>query len=213
MLDEILKIYCGKDELNHRLWRPCLIEDHVYATDGHQLIKVPSMILNKVYEYTPGFPNVVDLLKGVEPKDKFNLPIANIQNAISGLEEIDLYQDCGNCKGTGEAECYECGSFVVCEKCNGSGHTEEVIGKTIESVKIVLKDLALNSTFLRNLVKVAEDLSEDTVRVHISSPVKAVLFKFFLVDVVIMPVRLETEDIKSLRKIETEATLFPIKQE
>lgn len=54
-----------------------------------------------------------------------HLTLIEYQRRYDDLDDVDEYVDCPECGGTGDEECFHCGSEIECETCDGEGQVLE----------------------------------------------------------------------------------------
>ena len=54
-----------------------------------------------------------------------HLSLIEYQRRYDTPEDVDEYVDCPDCGGTGDDECFHCGSEIECELCDGEGQVLE----------------------------------------------------------------------------------------
>src|SRR5690606_34516422 len=137
-LDKIIRKFCCTNRSN--LLKPCLVEDFVYATNAHVLIKCPLSSLSEQYENIKGFPDCESAYATIEKlKEPFTIDLINIREVMAKIEKHIVYHECDTCDGDGVIECHHCGSDVDCNDCDGKGESRSVKGKEYDSRKDLVK--------------------------------------------------------------------------
>lgn len=61
-------------------------------------------------------------------------------------------QKCSNCKGTGEAPCYECHTIVACQECEGKGDFDTariIYNNQFDKDMEYIKNLAIKNSTIK----------------------------------------------------------------
>lgn len=127
-----LRQFCDNGESSRYDLADAIIQDGVaYYMDGKICVCVPTTAPNSTPKEGKRYPKDIVNVVGYPQFDDADgwEPIPS--DAPVEIAADPLYCDCegeptecDECDGTGEAECYACGSTCECEECNGTGDGE-----------------------------------------------------------------------------------------
>lgn len=127
MLDYLLNLFTGDDELRPLFQTPFRIGEYVYATDAHTLIKIPAHLLKREYSINEKAPeNMDNMFEGyTEIKTlQFDVSIDHLAALLAEIKYVYKRTSCPKCNGTSEITCEHCGHASPCKECNGTGHSD-----------------------------------------------------------------------------------------
>lgn len=190
--DSILPLYLSIDEYRPQLMQPHPENGCIYATDRHQLIKIPQTKMKEQYKPVEKYPDCEKLINDVKLFDKPKyISIKNIKTALLKIEQIHPLITCSRCEGEGEdAEGDQCG------KCDGNGDIED---KTkwifdVENYKIKIGESYFNPTFINNLLKVARVNSWKVIEQIAGEEKSTNIFRIDTITILIMPTNQRDRD-------------------
>lgn len=127
---QLLQDCCAKElDCRYAMHAPFRKGEHVYATDGRIMVRVP------IAEYpdavTPdNTPPCEILFTEMEAKGFHAGVPAKAPTGAVPMVGCDwcggtgTVTECRECKGTGIVECYACGEVEDCDECDGTGETQ-----------------------------------------------------------------------------------------
>lgn len=129
MLDYLLNLFTGDDDLRPQFQTPFRIGEYVYATDSHTLIKIPAHLLKREYPINEKAPkNLDNMFEGYTEIQtlKFDVIIDHLASLLAEIKYVYKRNDCPKCNGTSEIPCEHCGHASPCKECNGTGHSDDM---------------------------------------------------------------------------------------
>lgn len=121
--DKILDQCCSTDERRPGLCKPATQKRHTYASDGLIMVRVPWNLPTICYVPHIKAPDFESVL----PTPDLSVPISfsDLREALDMVPQVPTYEDCSQCKGSGEIECKSCGHVSACAYCGGDGNGEQ----------------------------------------------------------------------------------------
>lgn len=159
MLDEIIKKFCGDDDLRPNMMLPIIDGDNIVATNAHVIISAPKSYFNKLYAENGLFPDykkvIPDHFKGALLAVIDTIKIAEI---IKPIANIPVYEDCDNCKGKGDIYCNACRHSHECESCDGTGYSRTILRYEFPTHQhsIQIKDVLIATKYMGLISEVAD---------------------------------------------------------
>jgi hypothetical protein len=129
MLDYLLNLFTGDDDLRPQFQTPFRIGEYVYATDAHTLIKIPAHLLKREYPINDKAPKNLDnmFIGYTEIKTfQFDVRIDHLAALLAEIKYVYKRNACPKCNGTSEITCEHCGHASPCKECNGTGHSNDI---------------------------------------------------------------------------------------
>lgn len=150
-LDEILLTFCAEEgSMRPAMEKPTLIDNYVYATNGHYAIKINKSLLSGEYTHVEGYPNITGVWSDAKRKSTTGIfffdPPIKLDVPLVDIFEAEV---CPGCKGDGFTieECFECGNEYEkdCRRCKGKGTIggTKVIGQKMD----VSYKIGINNTY------------------------------------------------------------------
>ncbi|MEO9474130.1 MAG: hypothetical protein ABJG41_01305 [Cyclobacteriaceae bacterium] len=199
--DYLLPLFC--DTSNARLHYPFLRGDHVYATNGHCIIKVHHEALGLEYSTPEDAPNPDDIFSTSysQNKEVGQCSADFLIKNFSYLQHTFQCQEvhCPNCSGSGETHCHHCDNSNPCKKCDGDGLVPdpgafpviELVGESINFFERLYAPRLINK-----VMQVALVLGVENIKIK-NGPKSnsATLFCIHDVEVLVVPLtKSESED-------------------
>jgi len=141
-IQKILELYCGDNPLRKNLHQPFQQGDHVFASDGHTLIRVPASRVPVQYAIQDKPSNIAanhfrpaDIATPVTLKE-LTERIDEVPK-IPEMEDIGECLPCSECDGDGQVvwEYRHWEKEFDCPECDGTGYSDEATfketGKTV----------------------------------------------------------------------------------
>jgi hypothetical protein len=208
--DNLLPLFLSLDGLRPAMLQANHFKDgYVYATDAHSLIRIKPEFLEKEYpahEKTPNFSAVIDTIGLHNPVEIQKEQI--LKALIQVPKEYDT-KECKDCEGEGYLEC-DLGHQHDCEGCSGEGcvtdSSKPKIYPKSEYHLIEINNSLYSPHLVNRLVEVMDFLKLDSLQ-HIggsNKPEDAQFFKVGNTDVLLMPMRKEKLQHKTIYKVEIE---------
>ena len=188
---------------------PFTIEDNVYSTDAHTIIKVPKDSVGLFDECKKeGNVKVVLNLFDFAPKKIMTIKVQDLKDAIRKIPLVDevlnetIEVKCKECDGTGEVEWEYEGHYndFYCPICDGNGTlTEEQKNKTGKKIKdanyfIDINCSRIRSYMIEELINIAWLLKTEKIEViHQTAPNKGIGFQVGIAQIIMMPI-LQTDE-------------------
>lgn len=199
---EILKSFCGNDELRLLLKKPFKIEDKAYSTNGFFLLSIDLDKIHTDDEVSISKKNLNHLI-GFKKNQHLVLNVSKLKEVFANAptqlcyETVSEEVECSECNGEGEVE-WSYGSYdktLDCPVCDGDGVTSPEVKSIIFGKTEIKEDLRVsigNSCFfaknIERLVLVAEKLNEPAiVMVYQSKSNSGSLFRIKDFDVLLYP--------------------------
>ncbi|MDD5006577.1 MAG: hypothetical protein PHS33_08790 [Candidatus Omnitrophica bacterium] len=197
--DEIIPEFLSDDDCRQALMKPVLIEEHVFASNGHIAIKIPVSKLLKTYESNPNYPDIVSLYEKVE--GLFQSPIIykveNISELLKQVPLTDVETQCTNCQGTGSIWSKDDSKEPeTCKICDGSGYV--ATGKKEydwQNHKIQIGLAYFNPNYVEKLLNVATINDIKEVKHVYGTPMSKHLFIIDDLEIIMMPIRLGIKEL------------------
>ncbi|MCM8906789.1 hypothetical protein [Tenacibaculum finnmarkense] len=207
---EILKSFCGNDELRPLLNSPFKIDNKAYSTNGFILASID---LDDIYtddEVAVSKKNLSSLT-GFKENQLLALSVSALKNLFASAPTQLCYEvsskdtECSECMGLGEVEWTYQGHEQTfdCPVCDGIGqlsikNSSIIFGKT--EIKEDLTVIIGNSKFfvknLQRLIVVAEKLNESCiVMVYQNQSNKGSLFRIKYFDILVYPCSVEDDSL------------------
>lgn len=186
-IDDLLKLFVGRDDFRPVMKTPSLIGEFVYATDAHCIIKVPVKNLDEIYKEVPKFPDCEWVIKEAPLLAEPLLIKAHLlDETLSSMPLVDEFQQCPYCDGEGEREC-DLGHMHDCEQCK-DGVTTRVIGKTFKAFdRVKINNCYYAPKYIKLLYKSCEAHQVDFFTVISMSPNRALMAQVKDSIILIMP--------------------------
>lgn len=198
VLCDVFSLFCGHDSFRPELEFPFEINDKIYATCGHTLIRCDKSYLD--FEVTER--------QGITPPNcEAVMPIPNISTVLNIDKSIfDQYKtedelkyigkdiDCETCDGHGVVD-WEFEHWTKefdCPKCDGSGYAAEKRSvktgqKTFGTFRVKLNESYFKIDLFYKLIQVRDALGGEIELIHQSKPTSGVLFKVGFCEILLMP--------------------------
>jgi hypothetical protein len=204
--DFILPFFIGDDK--YRKWQGCVHGDpngFLYATEGHLLIRVPKEKAAGEYPSVNDFPNAEKILTEAINRDGNKTSViktADLIRVLSGVawERVVDYDECEKCKGKGSFTCEHCENDYDCKDCNGTGRErygevrEFSLPVTKEQYAIQIGKAIYKATYLQPIVIAAQMLGVEEMKYIHRNKESAGIFSFAGVDILLMPILLDSTD-------------------
>jgi hypothetical protein len=200
MYDEIIKEFLSTDLLREALMESALIEEYVFASNGHISIKIPIDKLAGTYRVNPDYPDIVTLFDkrdGLFDKPKI-YSVESIEKVLSGILRVPIEIGCPNCEGTGltpvKGTSEDETQWDNCPKCKGQGdlfsQEKEYAWKTH---KFQIDNAYFNPNYIEKLVVVAKINDLKQVEHFAGLPEGQNHFKIDGIEILIKPMRINDE--------------------
>lgn len=186
--DELLKQFLRDDDYKSALRQPNQVGNYVYSTNGHAMLYMHSSLVEGEYlphEKAPNFQAVIP---------KVNTDLRFSANAIRAemlkIEKLPVYGECDKCSGSGGIYCPHCESTSPCNRCDGSGATDQVVGReySFGAVLEFYKDAYIGCDLFELVLYVCDTEGTDEIKlISAGSGTKVHLFEVGRCKVVIMP--------------------------
>jgi hypothetical protein len=201
-MDNLLKTFCGTDELRPTMMAPNLSNDgkFVVATDAHLLIRVPVSRLKETYTNSPKYPNWEAIFpKEVEWNLNDEIKIELLKEILSRFTPIPTYNECEVCNGDGDMEC-NMGHMHDCLTCDGTGEGSIVTGYEIDSLNysITIYDIGFNPNYLSRIIEICDAHGTDSFILKRAIPMRSAIFEIKDTHVLIMPLAQSTRNKEKL---------------
>jgi len=197
-LDEAVSRYLSSDELRTTLQLPNLEGDVVVATNAENLVACPVKYLKDEYKPVKAYPD----WKSIIPPHNchYKLLFSDLYQMLLSVEMYPVYDNCPDCDGEGELNCYHCGSDYDCSTCNGSGQSPNIIGQEYSrDILGQIDGVLFNLNYLNNLRYISETHGYCDIIIKCLQPAGNCIFYVDDILVVICPIRKhEVEILKTL---------------
>jgi hypothetical protein len=201
-LQEVFKLFCGKDGLRPAMQEPFERNDKVYATDAFILIRCDKSHCD--FEITNQYPT--PKVESVFSEPNMSVPLkinAAMFDKYFTADEFELIGEdvkCKACDGHGEVE-WEYESYTKdddCPVCDGSGIEDEqkpikTGRKTIGDYFVSINETHFDMKLFYRIIQAQSFLGGEIVLTHQSAPNKANIFKVGYCDIVLMPTLAERD--------------------
>lgn len=193
MYDHLFQHFISQDQLRPYFCVPNAQDGYVYATDGHQAIRIPTALVER--EYPNQYKNKFSDVWPTPERMRFS-PLEINPHALQTLLQsiptriVDELRDCYDCNGEGEIHCDHCHHSHDCDECSGHGTipTGKKIEETDDRYKACLEHTTyINPRFLLHLLHCAEATQQPIYLVTTSDPLKPMLFTTGQIEIIIMP--------------------------
>ncbi len=176
--EEILELFVGNDELRPQMNTPFEIDNYVYSTDAHTLIRVKKELVKQDYSSNKTISSAENFIAKKYP---CSISVEELKGHISEIplidevEFIDNSVECNECNGCGEVE-WEYENYTKddnCPKCDGSGRVgarkEVKTGNKIldPDYKLEIQSRKYSVIFIERLIKVADFEKEEVILFNI----------------------------------------------
>jgi len=208
--DNILQLFVGNDEYREHFNVPFIIDNFVYATNCHELIRFPkenstyinTINLNAIKSVKELFSNIKEL------KNKNTLAVEDLESDIDSIPLVDEFSNtntngkCNECDGDGTVEW----SYVDyrkdfdCPICDGDGTVPiEKCEKTGNKIKkdgyyVSINNIIFNSHKISLLLEVAKIFNIKNIDI-IGASDSLVLFKINDIEILLNAVQKSNSDI------------------
>jgi len=203
VLENVFSLFVSKDDLRPAFRSPFEINNNVYATNGHTLIKCSKSDCDFDVSNNEKLLNV----DAVIPIHNCNRLLLMDKESFEPLKTEDEYEnegediECATCDGTGQVEWdFERWSkYFDCPKCNGSGYFEQSKGKktgrkTFGNHAVKLGVSYFNIKIFYSLLQAHDMLGGEMVMIYQSAANKAVMFKVGFCEILLMPVYFNSKE-------------------
>lgn len=189
--DHLFQHFISQDQLRPFFCVPNAQDGYVYATDGHQAIRIPTNLLENEYKNQ----SPITFAKVWPTRDRMRFSPLEIQpHELQSLLQniptriVDEVRDCDDCGGEGNIHCDHCHHSHDCEECDGNGYvpTGKKIEKADDRYKICFeRKTHVAPHLLLNLLRCAEATQEPIYLVTVCDG-KKMLFTTGQIEVLIM---------------------------
>ncbi len=202
--DEIVKLFTSTDTYREWMIEPFIIDDYVYATDGHALIKVPKKCV--INDYEPIKESIRESIARIMPDKKqlkYTIKIAELKEAITSIPKIEEFRNvesdytCKECEGNGEVEWEYEGytDYFDCPVCNGDkklskNHVIKTGRKIYDKNHFIdIKKSRFKEKYLSKIVAIANYIKSDSIiLLSQKEPNSMSLFSMNDIEILIMPI-------------------------
>ncbi len=189
--DFVINLYTDYgNNLRPQLSRPGEINDKIYATDAHAIVRVNKSLVLKDYSDNEKFPSGDKIFNDFEKENNTTISTDEFMKEFfsTKLRLDDLTKDCDSCHGEGEMDCPCCGNETDCKQCDGQGQI--VVEKNICRMQITGKDIIFlkkkfSAGLLFKVVHTALILKVDSIEMFTSSN-NSVLFIVGECEIIVM---------------------------
>jgi hypothetical protein len=190
--DEVIDEFLCNDTLREAMMHPCLIGEHVYATNGHIAIKIPVDKLNKTYKEYPGYPNIISIF--AKRDAMFDKPkifkMSAIETLLKEIPEENIEVECQQCEGTGESK-----DEKKCDQCAGRGNVLLLDTEyDWQNHKILIGKTCFNPNYIDKLLYVAGINDTQDILQLGGGIIDQNFFSIDEIEIVIMPMRQTDEN-------------------
>jgi hypothetical protein len=212
--DEVIEEFLSNDPLREALMKPCLIGDHVYASNGYIAIKIPISKLPKTYEPNPDYPDIIPLFEkreGMFEKPKI-LKAEKIETLLKEIPEKNISVECQKCEGDGSipSKGKAMDKREECDQCKGHG---EVLLLNTEydwqNHKILIGLVYFNPNYIDKLLYISGENDLAEIEYICGTPLGSNCFMIDGIEILIMPMRMADED----GNLAIESTIHKLEEE
>jgi hypothetical protein len=206
----LISIFLSDNELLPALMVPAVRGGYVWATNGHAAIRIDRDVIADNVAQVEKYPDVQTVFNNAINSTALTgtIKAERLGELLGKLPTYPTYKDCPECEGDKKVTCNCCGNETDCDECNGTGHTDEIIGREFSyDERINVGKQAFSPRILQLISKVMQETGEKEADLyqHIDKPyaLNAALVKFLRVQVLMMPMYVEyPEQVKSTLKID-----------
>jgi hypothetical protein len=211
--DLILPFFIGEDNLRPALSKVHKVDGHLYATEGHILVRIPQekVANHSRYGEVPNYPNAAKVIQDAidrEGNTAATIHTNDLIRVLSGVSwrRVTTYDKCPECKGKGVCECVHCGNETECKECKGEGKVNVRIKEysLLESddrysIKIGLP--VYRADKLQIIAIAARMLQEEYITYYYREKNEAGIFSFAGIDILLVSVQDKENEIIRIIKL------------
>ncbi len=202
-IEKAFSLFVGESTSRPWMSKPFELDGKIYATDDHALVRTEKKNIDFVLDNEHIAPiTLIDIIPQVN-----TIEILNISNEMfEPLKTEDEYEyagkdiECKTCEGSGQVE-WEFQHYTKeldCPICDGvglSGKKRKIKtgGKTFGKSLVKVRDAYFDTALFYRLVKVRDILGGDIELISYRGKYPGVMFKIGVCEILIMPMRLESE--------------------